>query len=198
MRRLLEFIQTIITLFYSIQNTIPNTNTKMMKFTALLIATMSSVVSGAGHIAAGQDLVNVGWSLPYEGPKTVALKVGDTISFSWDSGHNVYIHPTMNCGLDGAIFVGDSSTTEYTFTDADDGKDIFFSCDIGNGAHCQNGKYPQIKHSNVILLLVTIVKKTHSMIIFPSCLNCEESNTIRYDTIPVSYTHLTLPTILLV
>merc|ERR1712166_1250126 len=32
------------------------------------------------------------------------------------------------------------STTEYTFTDADDGKDIFFSCDIGNGAHCQNGQ----------------------------------------------------------
>merc|ERR1711957_82935 len=111
-----------------------------MKFTALLIATMSSVVSGAGHIAAGQDLVNVGWSLPYEGPKTVALKVGDTISFSWNIGHNVYIHPTMNCGLDGAIFVGDTSTTEYTFTDADDGKDIFFSCDIGNGAHCQNGQ----------------------------------------------------------
>merc|ERR1712166_1336632 len=74
------------------------------------------------------------------GPKTVALKVGDTISFSWNIGHNVYIHPTMNCELDGAIFVGDTSTTEYTFTDADDGKDIFFSCDIGNGAHCQNGQ----------------------------------------------------------
>merc|ERR1712166_1040582 len=74
------------------------------------------------------------------GPKTVALKVGDTISFSWNIGHNVYIHPTMNCDLDGAIFVGDTSTTEYTFTDADDGKDIFFSCDIGNGAHCQNGQ----------------------------------------------------------
>merc|ERR1740133_309741 len=46
----------------------------------------------------------------------------------------------MNCDLDGAIFVGDTSTTEYTFTDADDGKDIFFSCDIGNGAHCKNGQ----------------------------------------------------------
>ena len=108
----------------------------MMKFTALLIATMS-VVASAGDVTIGN------WFLPFIGTDIVfTAQVGDTISFSgWDTGHNVYIHPTNSCDLDGAIFVGDTSPASYTFTDADGGKDIFFACDIGGGSHCQNGKY---------------------------------------------------------
>ena len=108
----------------------------MMKFTALLIATMS-VVASAGDVTIGN------WFLPFIGTDIVfTAQVGDTISFSgWDTGHNVYIHPTNSCDLDGAIFVGDTSPASYTFTDTDGGKDIFFACDIGGGSHCQNGKY---------------------------------------------------------
>merc|ERR1712183_338621 len=54
-----------------------------------------------------------------------------------------YIHPTMDCSLDGAIYVGASSPTEYTFTETDgspEGTEIYFSCDVGNGAHCRYGQ----------------------------------------------------------
>merc|ERR1719343_1972125 len=69
--------------------------------------------------------------------------------FRWAQGsHNVFIHPTMSCTLDGAIPVGFASGTEYTFVEADgspDGTDMFFSCDIGDGAHCRAGQFLTVK-----------------------------------------------------
>merc|ERR1719343_792707 len=69
--------------------------------------------------------------------------------FRWAQGsHNVFIHPTMDCTLDGAIPVGFASGTEYTFVEADgspDGTDMFFSCDIGDGAHCRAGQFLTVK-----------------------------------------------------
>merc|ERR1719410_2200677 len=65
--------------------------------------------------------------------------------FRWAQGvHNVYIHPTMDCNLDGRIVVGSTPGTEYTFVEADgspEGTDMFFSCDIGDGAHCRAGQW---------------------------------------------------------
>ena len=108
------------------------------------------------------------WYLPYEGPKALTANVGDTLVFEWDTGNNVYILPTMNCkNLDGAIYVGDTSPTSYTFTDADvsssssntdadaivDGTKMFFACDIDNGANCITGKYDNVNQCNCRLEL---------------------------------------------
>lgn len=94
---------------------------------------------------AAQQIIDVfRWVVPYSGPKEFEARVGDTIVFRWaQGGHNVYIHPSMSCDLEGAIFVGATPGTPYTFTEADgspEGTDMFFSCDIGNGAHCQAGQ----------------------------------------------------------
>ena len=47
--------------------------------------------------------------------------VGDTITFVWPAfeNHTVFINPTRNCDDTGAIFLGDTSPTSYTFTAAD-------------------------------------------------------------------------------
>mmetsp|Transcript_29954 Transcript_29954/g.34466 ORF Transcript_29954/g.34466 Transcript_29954/m.34466 type:complete len:208 (-) Transcript_29954:182-805(-) len=90
-------------------------------------------------LAQAKNIEIADWLLPYTGPTAVEATVGDTITFQWDGGHNVYIHPTMDCNLEGAILVGTESPTEYTFT-AEDVGDLYFSCDIGDGAHCKAGQ----------------------------------------------------------
>jgi len=100
------------------------------------------VLAGALHTATLGEAKNIeiaDWVLPYTGPTAVEATVGDTITFQWPQGHNVYIHPTMDCNLEGAILVGTESPTEYTFT-AEDVGDLYFSCDIGDGAHCKAGQ----------------------------------------------------------
>ena len=89
------------------------------------------------------------WYLPYEGPKALTANVGDTLVFEWDTGNNVYILPTMNCENLDEIYVGDTSPTSYTFTDAwvdvdVNGTEMFFACDIGSGSHCKAGKYDNV------------------------------------------------------
>jgi plastocyanin len=117
---------------------------------AVLFITLSAAVSAA-------TITVDNWYIPYDGPKTVAANVGDTITFEWNIGHNVYIHPTMDCELDGEIFVGEISPTSYTFTEADGGTDMFFACDIGSGGHCKNGKCS----SRLILTCSFICKERH-------------------------------------
>mmetsp|Transcript_63097 Transcript_63097/g.70670 ORF Transcript_63097/g.70670 Transcript_63097/m.70670 type:complete len:130 (-) Transcript_63097:487-876(-) len=89
-------------------------------------------------------IIKIDWVVPYYGPKEVTANVGDTICFVWQHDvNNVYIHPSLNCHLDGAICVGANSPVTYTFTEADgtrDGKDMFFSCDIGHGSNCRAGQ----------------------------------------------------------
>ena len=95
--------------------------------------------------ATAQETVEVfRWIVPYEGPTAYKASVGDTIIFRWANGlHNVFIHPSMSCDLEGAIPVGFQPGTSYVFTEADgseEGTEMFFACDIGNGAHCNAGK----------------------------------------------------------
>jgi len=97
------------------------------------------VVLHTATIAQAKNIEIADWLLPYTGPTAVEATVGDTITFQWPQGHNVYIHPTMDCNLEGAILVGTESPTEYTFT-AEDVGDLYFSCDIGDGAHCKAGQ----------------------------------------------------------
>jgi len=66
------------------------------------------------------------------------VNVGDTLIFSWAGFHNVYIHPTDTCNTTGAVLVGKTSGTSYTFTESDDGETITFSCDVG--LHCDSGQ----------------------------------------------------------
>jgi plastocyanin len=92
--------------------------------------------------ASAQQMIKVAeWIVPYDGDQEYTANVGDTMVFEWTGLHNVLIHPTMSCDVEGAIYLGAESGTEYTFQEADAGKTIFFSCDIGNGAHCQFGQF---------------------------------------------------------
>ena len=107
------------------------------------LAAIATAQPGAQPGAATPDgIINVfRWVVPYNGPRQIEAEVGNTIIFRWAQGiHNVYIHPTMNCDLTGAIEVGLEPGSEYTFTEADAGTEMFFSCDVGNGAHCMAGE----------------------------------------------------------
>ena len=103
------------------------------------------VFAQLASLADGQEIIDVfRWVVPYDGPKEFTANVGDTMVFRWAQGmHNVFIHPTMDCTLDGRIQIGTQPGTEYTFVEGDgspEGTDMFFACDIGNGAHCRAGK----------------------------------------------------------
>eukprot|EP00329_Picozoa_sp_Boothbay-MS584-11_P006497 55959_4 len=55
------------------------------------------------------------WFVNAEGFAVMDAWIGETVGFSWDSNHNVYIHPSDTCDTEGAIFVGDESgATTYT------------------------------------------------------------------------------------
>jgi plastocyanin len=128
--------------------------TLLFVIAATSTAVLVSAAAAAEKTTTTTTITVDNWYIPYDGPKTLTANVGDTITFGWNTGHNVYIHPTMDCELDGVIFVGDTSPTSYTFTDADadadaDGTDMFFACDIGSGLHCKNGKYSTVQYSTV-------------------------------------------------
>jgi len=96
------------------------------------------------------EIINVfRWVLPYEGEKNFTAIVGDTMIFRWqNSQHNVFIHPSGTCELEDAIFVGANPGTSYTFSEvdgSDEGTDMFFACDINNGAHCLAGQSLTVK-----------------------------------------------------
>ena len=115
--------------------------TTIVLLVVVLLAQLATIAT-----AQGGEIIDVfRWTVPYSGIKEVQASVGDTIVFRWAQGmHNVFIHPTMNCDLEGVIFVGSQPGSEYTFTAEDgsvEGNDMFFGCDIGAGAHCKAGEY---------------------------------------------------------
>jgi plastocyanin len=64
--------------------------------------------------------------------------VGDTAVFTWTGGHNVYLHPSNDCGDTNAVGVGNTPSTSgasYTFTEAGT---FTFACDVGS--HCSSGQ----------------------------------------------------------
>jgi len=83
------------------------------------------------------------WVVPYNGAQEWQASVGDTMVFEWTGGHNVFIHPTLDCNLDGRTFIGSETGTSYTFAEEDgspEGTLMFFACDIGQGSHCRFGQ----------------------------------------------------------
>ena len=90
-------------------------------------------------VHAAETITIEDWVIPYEGPDEVDVEVGDTIRFRWNrNNHNVYIHPSGSCDMDGRKYVGADDGTSYTFKESDAGEEIFFACDIGS--HCEVGK----------------------------------------------------------
>lgn len=99
------------------------------------------ILAQLASFANAQEIIQVpNWVVPYEGPKEWQASVGDTMVFTWQGGHNVFIHPSLTCNIQGAIPVGFQSGTEYVFQPEDAGTLMFFSCDIGQGAHCRFGQ----------------------------------------------------------
>lgn len=86
-----------------------------------------------------QTIVIDPWQIPSPNQPYLdqAAKSGDTMQFSWDNTHNVYIHPTGDCTTTDRIFVGQFSPAQYQFTPDDVGKTLTFACDIGS--HCEFG-----------------------------------------------------------
>mmetsp|Transcript_35138 Transcript_35138/g.41928 ORF Transcript_35138/g.41928 Transcript_35138/m.41928 type:complete len:199 (-) Transcript_35138:134-730(-) len=87
---------------------------------------------------------NLEWFTP-ETPADVfpneTASVGDKISFEWtqELPHNVLIHPSGDCNVTGAIFVGDVfDETEYVIKETDAGKTLTFACDVEE--HCSTGQ----------------------------------------------------------
>jgi len=124
------------------------------RFTTVLLSALALLLQ-LSSVAAVETIEIAEWYAPYTGPKAVNANVGDTIVFNWGqtATHNVYIHPTGNCNIRNAEFVGALSPTAYTFTAEDTsadvevgstgygiGKEMFFACDIGNGEHCRVGQ----------------------------------------------------------
>mmetsp|Transcript_10895 Transcript_10895/g.26191 ORF Transcript_10895/g.26191 Transcript_10895/m.26191 type:complete len:248 (-) Transcript_10895:315-1058(-) len=121
-----------------------------MARSSYLSLTVFFVFAQLASLAEAQEMIEVfRWVIPYDGPQEFTANVGDTMVFRWtQSIHNVYIHPTMDCTLDGRIEVGTQPGTEYTFVEADgspEGTDMFFACDIGSGAHCRAGQFLTVK-----------------------------------------------------
>lgn len=69
-------------------------------------------------------------------------KAGQSITFTWDNNHNVFIHPSGDCDATGAILVGNESPATYTFTEDDEGETLHFVCTVGQ--HCQNGMHMDV------------------------------------------------------
>ena len=87
--------------------------------------------------------INIEWTIPQSEEakyKDTNVQVGDKVNFLWTEvfPHNVYIHPTGDCGQDNRVFVGnDLEDTSYIFKEEDVG-DLFFACDIPG--HCNAGQ----------------------------------------------------------
>lgn len=79
--------------------------------------------------------ITLSWSIKSYAEQSA--KVGDTVTFTWGSGHNVFIHPTGTCDEAGAIEVGQTSGASYTFT-KDDVGEVVFACDVQS--HCESGQ----------------------------------------------------------
>jgi len=85
--------------------------------------------------------IYVDWFIPEEDslPSSSAT-VGDTVTFYWEGYHDVQLHPSGNCGDEGAILIGgpeDLDGVDYKFGAGDVGE-VTFACDIS--LHCESGQ----------------------------------------------------------
>ena len=95
---------------------------------------------GMIQLVTVKDAFIVEWAIPVAGMvPTRYFHVGDTITFQWSGNHNVYTHvnkPSGSCSKTGAILVGTTSGTKYTFKSSDLGI-MLFASDVSND--CDRG-----------------------------------------------------------
>jgi plastocyanin len=94
--------------------------------------------------------IPIDWFIPTDGQPydPVQAKVGDTITFSMGAGHNVHVHPSGSCDQTGRAFVGEDAPATYKFLPEDEGKTLFFACDVGT--HCDLGMQIEVTVSGGI------------------------------------------------
>jgi hypothetical protein len=108
-----------------------------------LLLPLAVLLSCLAGVARSEKVIEISpWDTPGDNMEFSLPRgavVGTTVLFTWLFGalHNVYIHPDKNCDVEGRIEIGLESGANYTFTEADVGKDIFFSCDAFD--HCSRG-----------------------------------------------------------
>jgi plastocyanin len=114
-------------------------------FVLLLFVTVSTTTTTNNNnvnvvFVNGIEFDSPNWIIPtnFQPYPTMVVNVDDTLTFNWNSGtHDVWIHPTGTCNNAGAVNIGSSSGTTYTFTENDAGETLTFVCDIGS--HCEAG-----------------------------------------------------------
>jgi len=77
----------------------------------------------------------------FDGSTAIDVQVGDHMYV--DCANDVYIHPTMDCSMDGAILVGSGTYSYaqwYDFSSTDAGTKMFFTCDDGDSGDCFAGE----------------------------------------------------------
>lgn len=111
-----------------------------LAFTILVI--LPNTAHAQGDV--NQKFYPIDWGFSTVEPFDV--NVGDTIRFMWISFHDIWIHPSLSCinfsdrrqvanATNGGVF-------DYVVQPSDaapGGKDLFFTCDVGQGIHCRNG-----------------------------------------------------------
>merc|ERR1712238_472149 len=103
--------------------------------------TRAFIALAASGIADGQETFSIDWIIqPYADRNA---NVGDTVEFTWVAGtHNLYVHPSGTCNLDGSVLLADEAAAGT----------VTFACDVGNDGemnegHCGAG---QIVKFNVV------------------------------------------------
>jgi hypothetical protein len=69
--------------------------------------------------------------------EAMQVSVGDTITFTYSSSHNVYLHPSGSCDQNNAELVGDTDAGSVTYT-FDAAGTYTFACNVGS--HCNQGQ----------------------------------------------------------
>ena len=97
-----------------------------------------------GQSNAARATVNwdVAWTIPAN-PQTLTVAPGDTVTFTWDSFHDLQRTQTAGCDFTGAVeLAGTSSAGAHVWTAPALGT-YFFACSLGG--HCSNGMYLQVE-----------------------------------------------------
>ena len=85
------------------------------------------------------------WQKPPNGDTELpseSMAVDDTIAFRWRGDHNVYIHPQGDCSKSNSKLVGNESPAKYTFTAADDGKNVVSASEMNDD--CEHGMIKRV------------------------------------------------------
>jgi plastocyanin len=134
----------------------------MLRYSSLsfvAIAGFATVLSSPMVVTAQTQYEVNPWKVPglYDAayPPT-DVKVGDTITFLWNpeedttGARTVFINPSGNCwDKSNAQWIGSTSGTKYTFTEADAGKNLFFASDVDS--HCEDGM-------NIVVTIAPLAK----------------------------------------